>query len=110
VSFPKYIAIIGPLHNVKPSLSPAYFQELRAQSQRHLIAFLEAEIALGSTFADAAAYQRDLGQTEHSRHSKEEAGKAVASIQHFIDRIASPEIRSALADRCAQLERTVTAI
>jgi len=85
------------------------FEELRAQSQRCLIQFLEAELELGFTFVDSAAHQRDLGQAQHSLHTIGEARKAAAAIHHFLGRIDSPEIRDAIADRCSQLDRALPA-
>ena len=95
---------------VKLGVDPQRFDELRAQSQRCLIQFLEVEVQLGFTFVDSAAYQRDLGQAQHSHQTIGEARKAVATIQHFLGRIDSTEIRDAIADRCSQLDRVVAAL
>lgn len=95
---------------MKPGVRPEHFEELRAQAQRCLIDFLDAEIQLGFTFVEAAAYERKLGQTEHSRHTRDEASKAVASIHHFLDRISNPKIRQAIAGRCAELDHAVAAL
>ena len=80
-------------------VSPEYFEQLRAQSQRNLIDFLNVEIQLGFTFTEAAASQRDMGHLEHSRHTRGEAQKAIDTIHHFLDRIASPEVRKSIQDR-----------
>ena len=95
---------------MKPGISPESFEQLRAQSQRCLIDFLHAELHLGFTFAEAAAFDRDRGNAEHSRHTKEQAAKAAANIHHFLDRVAHPEIRDAIAARCAELEEALAAV
>jgi hypothetical protein len=110
VNFGKHIAIIGPPKNVKLSVDQGRFDELRTQSQRCMIQFLETELQLGFTFVDSAAYQRALGQAQHSQRTIEEARKAVTAIHRFLGRIDSIEIRDAIADRCSQLDRAVAAL
>jgi hypothetical protein len=88
---------------VKPGISPECFAELRAQSQHCLIRFLTLEIELGFTLVD-------LDHIQHSQHAKAEARNAVETIRHFLHRIANPEIRDAMADRCSELDRAVAAL
>jgi len=96
--------------SVKPGISPVDIEELRAQSQRCLIEFLDAEINLGFTFADMAATERDQGRSDHARHSTEQARKAASSIHHFLDRVHSKDIRDAIAARCIELDKVVAAL
>lgn len=96
--------------SVKPGISPVDIEELRAQSQRCLLDFLEAEINLGFTFADLAATERDQGRSDHAQHSKQQARKAASSIRHFLDRVQSKDIRDAIATRCTELEQAVAAL
>jgi hypothetical protein len=86
------------------------YDELCAQSQRYLIDFLIVEIQLGFTFVEAAAMEHHAGDFEPSRHSKAEAWKAISTVHQFLDRVDSPKVRSAVADRCAELERAVAAL
>lgn len=106
----KHNAIIGPLAIVKAGVTPEVFAELRAQSQRCLIDFLDVEIKLGFTFVESAAYERDAGEAEHFQHTKQQAVKAVASIHHFVDRVENQVTRDAIASRCQELERAIAAL
>jgi hypothetical protein len=86
------------------------FDELFAESQRCLIGFLNVEIQLGFTFAETAAFERAAGNRERSQHTKGEAEKAAQTIRRFLDRVSGQEIRAAIAQRCAELERALAAL
>jgi hypothetical protein len=95
---------------VSPGISPASFEQLRYQAQHCLIDFLKVEIQLGFTFSETAAFARDHGNLEHLQSAKREAGKAAASIRHFVGRIADPGIREQIVDRCRKLESVTEAL
>ncbi|HTF68458.1 MAG TPA: hypothetical protein VK638_37845 [Edaphobacter sp.] len=86
------------------------FEELRAQSQRLLIAFVNGEIQLGFTFAESAAMERDLGNIQHYQQAKRHLEEAVTTIRRFLNRIANTETRTAAANGCAELERALAAL
>jgi hypothetical protein len=44
---------------------------------------------------------------QHFRRAKEDAAKAVTAIRKFLNRIEDAEIRTAAADRCDELERSL---
>jgi hypothetical protein len=95
---------------MSPGISPVDIEELRAQSQRCLIDFLDAEVQLASTFVEAAAMERNQGHSDHARRTKEQARKAATAIRHFIDRVQNQEIRDAIARRCDELDQAVAAL
>lgn len=95
---------------MNPGVSFERFEELSAKSQQLLQQFLDGEIKLGFTFAELAATERNLGNLEHFQHAKRDAAKAAESIRHFLDRVENKEARSAVLDRCAELEEAVAAL
>ncbi len=92
------------------ALDPVYFEELREQSQRCLVDFLNVEINLAFTFVDRAAVERDQGNFDHYRHTKAEARKAVNTLHQFVDRVSNPQVRAAIRERSAELERAIAAL
>src|SRR5580658_5597621 len=85
--------------SVKLGVDPQRFDELRAQSQRCLIQFLEVEVQLGFTFVDAAAYQRDLGQANTRSRPSERLGKRWPLFSIFLGASTAPKfaMRSRIA-------------
>jgi len=63
------------------------FEELKEQSNRTLLAFLETEADLGLTFLGLAQYERRVGNTEHYRKLIEAALTAVETIDRFKERL-----------------------
>ncbi len=91
-------------------MDPAPFDALIAQSRQQLVEFLETEVQLGFTFVEMAATERDLGNTEHFELAKGDVRRAVDTIRHFLARVQDAAARSALSDRCTELERALATL
>lgn len=83
------------------------FETVRAESQRCLVDFLNAELAIGHTFVENATSQTESGHHEHSAHSKGEADKAMFTINHFLNRVEDPGAKAAIADGSAELRQAI---
>ena len=86
------------------------YQELHDQADRNLIDFLRIELDLGFTFASVAKTERDLGNHEHAKKSKQRAITAAGSVRYFQQRVPNRHVRSSIAERCAELERVIASI
>lgn len=95
---------------MSPGLFPQQFEALRQQSQGHLIDFMKSEIQLGFTFTEWAVTERDSGNKEHFEHAKHDAERALETIQRFLNRIESTEVRTVVSDRCEELQQAVAAL
>jgi hypothetical protein len=101
---------VGGLEHVVETILSDRFEQLHVESQQRLMDFLDAEIRLGSTFAEIAISARNDGHVEDFERSKQAAQKAVAALRHFLPRIESAPAQSELTDRCEKLDRFVAAI
>ena len=81
------------------------FRDLIAQSQRQLVAFLEADLELGFTFADLSKTERKLGNIEHAERSREHAIAAITTVRRFLEHVCGSESKNRFAGRVDELER-----
>jgi hypothetical protein len=86
------------------------FEELRAQSQQLLIEFLVQEVLLGTAFAEVAATERAMGNSEHGERAKEHAQKALESIGRFLPRVEDPRAKATLEESCNDLKNIISAL
>ena len=78
---------------------------LRAQTQETLIAFLTAELNLGSTLVQSALLAEDQDHVDHYAQAKRDATVAADAVRRFIKRVKDQQVRAELAKRLSELDR-----
>ena len=69
------------------------------------VGFLNAELEIGTTFAQSALLSHDAGHMEHYARAKGNSLKAIESIKKFIVGVTDVQARAKIQDRLAELER-----
>jgi hypothetical protein len=66
---------------------PFDYEASRAKTQETLIAFLQAELKIGSTFVQTGLLARDAGHMDHCTRTKQNALQAAEVISRFKDQV-----------------------
>ena len=83
---------------------PTHYEALRAESDKRLIDFLQAELAIGTTLVESAKLAKESGHMEHFEQAKEAAETAAATVRRFMDQIQDGPARSEIAERLTELD------
>ena len=86
------------------------FEARRAKHQETLLAFLGAELALGSTLVQSALLAVNENHNEHCEQAKRGAIAAADTVRRFINQVEDGKISAELAQRLLKLDRLLSTL
>ena len=99
---------LGPSDTIE--IVASEFEESQEWVQRSLVAFLNAEIDLGFTFARTAKIQAQMRNLEEFERAIKEAQATMETIQRFKGKIAKTEMQKVFQERADELGNFISDI
>jgi len=86
-------------------LGVPFDDELRSKTQETLIAFLRAELDLGSTLVQSALIAAAEDHSDHYEQAKGNATAAADTIRRFIGQVEDQQAKAEIDQRLSELDR-----
>ena len=83
---------------------PSDYENIRSQSQRSIVAFIQTDLELVDAFIVTAQLAKAEGDTERYEWSKTKAIKVIATVRQFLNQVDSVDMQAKLDRRLAQLD------